>query len=167
MSSGNRFDLVYDSLNHTKLEGKLTYQSGSKLNVNLIARYHSYEMLNEARAWNLPNVEVILGGAYNLFDKLLVKADVTLAMNRFAKVEASTPNALFENNQHFINLGSIIDANLGVEYRYNKRLSGFLQITNLAAQRYLTFYNYPVIPIQILAGITCKFQLLVLGFMLK
>jgi outer membrane receptor protein involved in Fe transport len=54
-------------------------------------------------------------------------------------------------------LGSIIDANLGLEYRYDKRLSGFLQINNLAAQRYLQFYNYPVMPIQVLAGITCKF----------
>lgn len=157
MSSGNRFTLVYDSLNHTKIEGKLTYQSGSKLNVNLIARYHSYEMLHEARAWNLPNVEIILGGTYNLFDKLLVKTEVNLAMNRFAKVDATTPNASLENNQYFVNLGSIIDANLGIEYRYNKRLSGFLQINNLAAQRYLQFYNYPVIPIQVLAGITCKF----------
>jgi hypothetical protein len=157
MSSSNRFTLVYDSLNHTKIEGKLTYQSGSKLNINLIARYHSYEMLHEAKAWNLPNAEVILGGAYNLFDKLLVKADVTLAMNRFAKVDASTPNASFENNQYFVDLGSIVDANLGFEYRYNKRLSGFLQINNLAAQRYLQFYNYPVIPLQVLAGVTFKF----------
>jgi len=157
MSSGNRFTLVYDSLNHTKIEGKITYQSGSKININLIGRYHSYEMLHEARAWNLPNFEIILGGTYNLFDKLLVKADVNLAMNRFAKVESSTPNTAFENNQYFVNLGSIIDANLGIEYRYSKRLSGFLQVNNLAAQRYLQFYNYPVIPLQVLAGVTIKF----------
>jgi hypothetical protein len=157
MSSGNRFMLVYDSLNITTLEGKLTYQSGSKININLIGRYNSYEMLHEVRAWNLPNVEIILGGTYNLYDKLLMKADVSLAMNRFAKVSASAPNTAFENNQYFVSLGSIIDANLGLEYRYNKRLSGFLQINNLAAQRYLQFYNYPVMPIQVLAGITCKF----------
>jgi hypothetical protein len=78
-------------------------------------------------------------------------------MNRFARVDASTPNASFENNQYFVDLGSIVDANLGFEYRYNKRLSGFLQINNLAAQRYLQFYNYPVIPLQVLAGVTFKF----------
>ena len=114
-------------------------------------------MLHQAKAWNLPNIEIILGGTYNLFDKLLVKAEVNLAMNRFAKVESTTPNAAFENHQYFVNLGSIIDANLGIEYRYSKRLSGFLQINNLAAQRYLQFYNYPVIPLQVLAGITFKF----------
>ena len=157
LSTGNRFTLVYDSLNYTKIEAKMGYQSGTKLNLNFIARYHSYEMLHEAKAWNLPNVEIILGGVYNLYDKLLFKADVTLAMNRFAKVYQPGTNISVANGQYYTSLGSMIDGNLGFEYRYNKRLSGFLQINNVAAQRYLQFYNYPVIPIQILAGATFKF----------
>ena len=78
-------------------------------------------------------------------------------MNRFAKVYQPGTNISVANGQYYTSLGSMIDGNLGFEYRYNKRLSGFLQINNVAAQRYLQFYNYPVIPIQILAGATFKF----------
>jgi len=157
LSSGNRFTLVYDSLNHTKIEANFSYQSGSKLNINAIARYNSYEMRHELKAWNLPNFEFILGGVYNLYDKLIVKADLHLGLNRFAKVYQPGPNVGTENNQYYYNLGSLIDGNLGVEYRYSKRMSGLIQINNIAAQRYLQFYNYPVMPIQVLAGITFKF----------
>jgi hypothetical protein len=157
LSSGNRFTLVYDSLNHTKIEANFSYQSGSKLNINAIARYNSYEMRHELKAWNLPNFEFILGGVYNLYDKLIVKADLHLGLNRFAKVYQPGPNVGTENNQYYYNLRGIIDGNLGVEYRYSKRLSGFIQINNVVAQRYLQFYNYPVMPIQVLAGITFKF----------
>ena len=109
------------------------------------------------KAWNLPNFEFILGGVYNLYDKLIVKADLHLGLNRFAKVYQPGPNVGTENNQYYYNLGSLIDGNLGVEYRYSKRMSGLIQINNIAAQRYLQFYNYPVMPIQVLAGITFKF----------
>ena len=157
LSSGNRFTLVYDSLNYTKIEAHISYLSGNKWNINAIARYNSYEMKHELKAWHLPNVEFILGGAYNLFDKLIVKADIHLAFNRFAKVYQAGPNVGIENNQYYFNLGSLIDGNIGVEYRYSKRLSGFIQINNFAAQRYFQFYNYPVLPMQALAGITFKF----------
>jgi outer membrane receptor protein involved in Fe transport len=54
-------------------------------------------------------------------------------------------------------LGAIVDINLGVEYRYNTRVSAFLQINNLASQQYYRWYNYPVQPIQVMAGVTARF----------
>jgi outer membrane receptor protein involved in Fe transport len=44
-----------------------------------------------------------------------------------------------------------------LEYRYNKRISAFLQVNNLASQRYYRWYNYPVQPIQVMGGITARF----------
>ena len=98
-----------------------------------------------------------MSGVYNLYDKLLFKVDLNLGLQRYAKVYQSGPDVGKENNQYYYNLGNIIDGNLGIEYRYNKRISGFLQINNVASQRYQQFYNYPVIPLQVLAGITFKF----------
>ena len=149
ISTGNKFTLVYDSLNHTKIEGQFGYQAGKKLSVDVIARYHSYELFNEAKAWNLPQAEIIVQASYNLFDKFLVKGGLDMSFGRYAKVYEAGTNVTAFNNQFVYDLGNIIDGNLTLEYRYNKRISGFIQLNNIASQRYLRFYNYPVIPISV------------------
>ena len=149
--------LVYESLNHTKIEGRFGYEANKKLSVDLIARYHSYEMFNEAKAWNLPTAEVLLNMTYNLFDKFLVKAGLDMSFGRYAKVYEAGEHVSEINNQFAYNMGNIIDGNLGLDYRYNKRISGFVQLNNIASQRYLKFYNYPVMPISVFGGVTVKF----------
>ena len=157
ISTGNRFAVVYDSLNHTKIEGRFGYQASEKLSIDLVARYHSYEMFHEARAWNLPQAELMFYANYNLFDKFLVKAGIDISLGRYAKVYAAGTGIEVFNNQYIYNLGKIFDGNLSIEYRYNKRLSGFIQINNIGSQRYLKFYNYPVMPIAVFGGLTFKF----------
>jgi outer membrane receptor protein involved in Fe transport len=154
---GNQFYLVYDSLNLTSIEANLSYQINEKLKIDGIGRFNSYEMKNEARAWNLPQLQFILRGTYNLYDKFLIRADLTMESGRMAKVNGPGNGVLTENNQYFIPLGFLADGNLGVEYRYNKRVSAFLQINNIASQRYSRWLNYPVMPIQIMGGITARF----------
>jgi outer membrane receptor protein involved in Fe transport len=114
-------------------------------------------MLNEAKAWNLPQAEIILQATYNLFDKFLVKAGLDMSFGRYAKVYAAGTNIIELNNQFVYDLGNVIDGNLTLEYRYNKRISGFVQLNNIASQRYLRFYNYPVMPISVFGGLTIKF----------
>lgn len=157
LSSGNKFNVVYDSLNYTKIEGYLTYQQNEKLKIVALGRFHSYEMMHEARAWNLPQIEFVLTGSYNLYNKFIASIGFDMAMNRWAKVYSSGPNVSQENNQYFTNLGILADANIGLEYRYNTRLSAFLNVNNIASQRYQKWYNYPVMPIQVFAGITARF----------
>ena len=154
---GNQFSIVYDSLNLTTLEGCISYQLNEKLKIDGVGRFYSYEMMNEAKAWNLPQLQFTLRGSYNLYDKFLIRADLTLESGRMAKVVGPGNGVIFENNQYFMPLGFIADGNLGVEYRYSKRVSAFLQINNIAAQRYSRWLNYPVMPIQIMGGITARF----------
>ena len=154
---GNQFSIVYDSLNLTTLEGCISYQLNEKLKIDGVGRFYSYEMMNEAKAWNLPQLQFTLRGSYNLYDKFLIRADLTLESGRMAKVVGPGNGVVFENNQYFMPLGFIADGNLGVEYRYSKRVSAFLQINNLASQRYSRWLNYPVMPIQVMAGITARF----------
>ena len=154
---GNQFSIVYDSLNLTTLEGCISYQLSEKLKIDGVGRFYSYEMMNEAKAWNLPQLQFTLRGSYNLYDKFLIRADLTLESGRMAKVVGPGNGVIFENNQYFMPLGFIADGNLGVEYRYSKRVSAFLQINNLASQRYSRWLNYPVMPIQVMAGITARF----------
>ena len=128
-----------------------------KLKIDGLARFNSYEMMHHAFAWNLPVLEFQLRGSYNLYDKFLLNIDGRIETGRKALVYEAGEGVLEENGQFYVNLGSIVDFNLGVEYRYNKRITAFFQLNNIISQRYNSWYNYPVQPIQVMGGVSFRF----------
>jgi hypothetical protein len=81
-----------------------------------------------------------------------------MEQGRRALVYAMEPeDVTLEDNQFVKELGFIADVNLGLEYRYNQRISAFIQLNNVASQRYNRWYNYPVQAFQVLGGITARF----------
>lgn len=153
----NKFNVIYDTINITKLEASGSYQQNEKFKFDLIGRFYSYQTKNEAFAWNLPQFQFILRGSYNLYDKFLVNLSAKIETGRKAKVYGPGESIVEENGQYAKPLGAIVDINFGLEYRYNTRVSAFLQINNLASQQYYRWYNYPVQPIQVMAGVTARF----------
>lgn len=156
-SGRNRFAVLYDTMNIALVEGALYYQLMEKTKIDVIGRYYSYNARNNTYAWNLPQVQFIIRGTYNLYDKFLFSLDVNLEGGRRALVYTKEDGATEENNQFSKPLGFVADANLGLEYRYNKRISAFLNLNNLAAQRYKRWYNYPVQGFQVMGGVTFRF----------
>ena len=156
-SGRNRFAVIYDTMNIAQVEGALYYQFTEKTKIDVIGRYFSYNARNNTYAWNLPQVQFIVRGSYNLYDKFLFNLDVNLEGGRRGLLYAKEDGATEENNQFSKPLGFIADANLGLEYRYNKRISGFINLNNLAAQRYKRWYNYPVQGFQVMGGVTFRF----------
>lgn len=156
-SVGNKFNVIYDTLSLTTIEGSLSYQLNEKLKIDAIGRYYSYALLNNAYAWNLPDWQAIARGSYNLFDKFLINLDLNIEGGRKALVYQMEDDVILENLQMAKPLGLIADINLGLEYRYNKRISAFIQFNNVASQRYNRWYNYPVQVFQVLGGITARF----------
>lgn len=156
-SVGNKFNLLFDTLNLTTIEGSLSYQLNEKLKIDGIGRLYSYSLLNNTYAWNLPQWQAIARGSYNLFDKFLVNLDLNFEGGRKALVYALEDDVTVENNQMAKSLGLIADINLGLEYRYNKRISAFIQMNNIASQRYNRWYNHPVQIFQFMGGITARF----------
>ena len=153
----NKFGLIYDTLNHTRIEASLFYQLDEKLKIDGLARYNSYETLNEAYAWNLPVLEFELRAAYNLFDKFMFNLDGHIETGRKALVYEMQEDVQEVDGQYYMNLGAIVDFNLGISYRYNKRVSAFLAFNNILSQRYNDWYNYPVQPIQVMGGVSFRF----------
>jgi hypothetical protein len=156
-SIGNKFNVIFDTLNVTTLEGSISYQLKEKLKVDVIGRYFSYSLRNNTYAWNLPQFQIITRGAYNLYDKLMLNLDLNFEGGRRALVYAQEENVSIEDDQFAKTLGFVADINLGLEYRYNKRISAFLQFNNLAAQRYKRWYNAPVQGFQVMGGFTFRF----------
>ena len=149
----NRFDVVYDNISAFGGSGSISYQKNEKLKIDVMAEYNRYTTENEIYAWHLPELKLTARGSYNLYDKLYAKLDFTLESGR------KSPVYLFNQADDDIpvDLGLIADGNIEFEYRYNSRISAFLQFNNVAAQKYDRWYNYRVQGFQVLGGVTFGF----------
>lgn len=156
-SAGNRFLVIYDTMNITQVEASISYQLNEKLKIDGIGRYFSYETLNNSYAWHLPQLQFVIRGHYNLFDKFLINLDLNMEEGRRALVYQSGEGVKEENGQLYKKLDFIADINLGVEYRYNSRISAFIEFNNVAAQRYKRWYQSPVHGFQVLGGVSFRF----------
>jgi hypothetical protein len=157
-SNLNKFSVIYDSMNIMTIEGSLSYQLNEKLKIDGIGRFFSYETTNQAYAWNLPQLQFKVRGNYVLNNKFIFNLDVTLETGRKALVFDSTiAGVITENNQFAAPLNTFADINLSTEYKFNKMITGFIQLNNIASQRYLRWYNYPLTGFQIMGGATFKF----------
>jgi hypothetical protein len=156
-SNRNQFRIIYDTMNVAKIEASVNYQFMEKMKIDLIGRFFSYSAVNNSYAWNLPQLQFVIRGVYNLYDKFIFNLDLNIEQGRKALVFESGKDIILENNQFVKNLGFIADVNLGLEYRYNTRISAFMNFNNLAAQRYSRWQNYPVQGFQVMGGITFRF----------
>jgi len=149
-----KFNVIYDKITATGIRGSITYQNKEKLKVDAYTELNRYVASNERHAWNLPELVLGLRGTYNLYNKIILKADISMEGGR------KSPGGLFISDPDATDkykLGFLADANLHAEYRYNKRLSGYIQLNNLAHQAYQRWYNYPVYGFQVMGGATFSF----------
>lgn len=157
-SSGNQFRVEYDTISVTTISGSISYQQNEKLKIDVIGRFNTYAANNNPYAWNLPQVELITRGAYNIADKLIAKVDFTLKTGAKARVfDPTVEGAELEDGIYYRSLGPIADLNIGAEFRYTKRLSIFANFNNVAAQSYQRWNGYPVNAFQFMAGLTFRF----------
>ncbi|OFX21417.1 MAG: hypothetical protein A2041_07615 [Bacteroidetes bacterium GWA2_31_9b] len=147
-SIGNQFDVVYDNIQLISYFGELSVAASEKLNFHIKANYRIYKMDKEEKAWHKPAFDLSFAARYNIKNKIIVKADVFAMGTRYAKID---------NTGNFNELESVIDINLGAEYRYSKNLSGFVQINNLLSETYYTWNYYPTYGLNVLLGVTYSF----------
>lgn len=153
----NSFSVSYDTMSVMKIEGSINYTKREKLNIEGIARFNSYQTNKNAYAWNLPQLEFLLRGQYNLYNKLFAQIDADMQFGRKTLVLDSIYSEGIEDGQYYANLKPMIDMNLKAEYRYNPKISVFLEFNNLISVRYNRYYNYPVQGFQLMGGFTCRF----------
>lgn len=157
-SSGNQFSVEYDTLSIATISASISYQENEKLKIDLIGRFNSYQAKNNPYAWNLPQLEIIARGTYNIASKLIANVDFTLETGRRARVfDTLVEGVEMEDDIYFKKLGVLADANIGVEFRYSRRLSIFVNFNNIAAQGYKRWFDYPVNRFQAMAGLTFRF----------
>jgi hypothetical protein len=149
----NKFVLVYDNVKIFNTHTEITYQRSEKYKLLLISNFYQYATTNELYAWLKPNMDVKLAFNYNLKNKIILKTEVFAFSSSDAK--SIVPGTIPEIKP--IRQKGTVDFNLGLEYRYTKILSAFLNFNNIGAVRYQRWYNYPTYGFTILGGVSYAF----------
>ncbi|MBO5963601.1 MAG: hypothetical protein J6P97_03885 [Bacteroidales bacterium] len=128
----NMFSLVYDNAKRFYIDFRFDY----KLN-NLIlkanALYQNVKTDELEAAWYTPEFKFDLVAEYTAADKLSISLTPTFI---------GAMKCLNENAE-IVKLKPGIDISLNIAYNYSEQLSFYVDLNNLAFQRYYEYYNYP------------------------
>lgn len=133
--SGNVFNL--------KLRGDLNFRWGDRILAHVDATYNHFDQ----RIYYAPEFIGNIAFKYNIVDKVQVYTGIKAysnmkALNRYGEEET---------------LKGCFDWSIGAEYRFIKRMTAFVDFSNIIAQRYYMWYDYPSYRFNFMAGLTFDF----------
>lgn len=148
----NQFTLAFDNIRRLHVRGELFSQFGTRFHARLSADYFQYNLDQEIEAWHLPTLQLGLNLKYNMQDKIIVSADVFARNATFGRAFDNTNNPVAQKLHDLF-----IDGNIGIEYRYTRILSFFVNFYNVQNKSLERWMNYPSQKLQILGGLTWSF----------
>lgn len=163
LDKGLRFTGLYGDLSVFTLGGELDMKLGPQLHLTGGLDIHQYGTGDQPQAWNLPVLEWRAEARYTYREVL--KLEVDLAYQSLRKGLSYVPlqegSLLAENpgqpQRYTQDLGAFLDANLSVEYLFNKRMSTWVKLSNVAGARYAVWTGYPVQRFQAMLGFSYAF----------
>ncbi|PHS09703.1 MAG: TonB-dependent receptor [Kordia sp.] len=150
----NTFGVLYDDVNTLKVHGKLTTQVSKNYSVGLSGEYSSFSTDKALEAWNLPQLKASIFGDFKFSEKWTGGMNLFYVGERMDKLDSSTTLV----TPSIITLEGYFDANAHVGYNITNRFTAFLKANNIASQGYEKWQTYPVQQVQILGGLTYKFD---------
>lgn len=155
---GDRMRAVYDDVEILNLSGELTYSLPAQTRLSARIDVYTYSTRVQEEPWNLPPYRLAFAARHSLRDKLVLKAEALFLARRpafRAPEPTADPAAVPESIR--AQLDGFLDLYLGAEYRYTRRLSLFLDMSNLTASKYERWFRYPVQRGLIMLGATYAF----------
>ncbi|HEY0262280.1 MAG TPA: hypothetical protein VGB95_04590 [Chitinophagales bacterium] len=154
-SDTRRFTVVYaPNMKALNPHLELGYNYRDEFTALLSLDYNKYTVSTGEKAWYMPSFIANLKLRYNIKDKIILGADV-YAFTAYNGIPHYVNNSVVDYAT-FSQKGTA-DANLSIEYLYNKHVSFFGYLNNIANQKYQRFANYPVFGINGIAGVKYAF----------
>ena len=150
----NTFGVIYDDVNTLQFSGKISAELSKNYTLGISATYSNYssDVLDEVL--NLPELTASVFGDFKFTDKIFGGVNLFYVGERIDELQSTTALVTSET----ITLESYFDANLHVGYNVTNRFTAFLKANNIANQEYQKWQSYPVQKLQILGGLTDKFD---------
>jgi len=151
MNFPETFNIVYDDGSLTTLHAEAGYKPQEKLSITFQFEQFIYKTETLLKAWHKPSNEAALTFGYNLRDKIVANVQLFFRGSQYAR-ELGT-----NGSETAIKLDGFADINLGIEYRYSKILSLYVNMNNLGFSNHYYWNNYPTEGFNILGGIKFAF----------
>lgn len=150
-----KFMVVYDDIMRTHLLGEISYKTNEKFKIGLKGNYYIYDMSEEIEAWHLPTYTVSLDASYNLSNKIIATANIyAISKRKACQYNVQGENKVLPESKE---LDGTLDINLGLEYRFTKRFSSFLDLNNITGSRYYQWNQYANQRFNFMLGLTYAF----------
>ena len=153
----NKFAVVYDDGTTLSLTADATYHATDKIKLTVHGAYQTFNLDRELKAWHKPALNVGFTGRYNIQEKIVVTGDVTWNGKSYARDLIPVAERIKSQPFKAKELKGYADVSLGLEYRYTKLLSAFLNFNNIGNVRYFHWKNYPSQRFNFMGGITFAF----------
>ncbi len=147
------FVVVYDDIRQLKLTAELFYRFDERLSMRLRGDYYDYALDELPKAWHKPQFEINFHARYNIQDKIILTAELFGRDKTWGALYTEGAEQPIEYELHDF----YADLNLGIEYRYNKRLAVFLDFSNIINEEYERWLGYPTQGFNFLGGISFAF----------
>jgi hypothetical protein len=148
---GNTFIPLNDDGEIFTLHGEINGLINDKISYSGKTNLYKYTLSHFDRPWNMPLWDIKAGVAYNLRDKIIGNADLTIVGKRPL---SATSSGIFEPNIPVADSPAHLNLNLGAEYRYTKILSFWVKLNNISYNRYYEWAWYPSQRFLFMAGFT-------------
>lgn len=144
----NMFKVVNDNARLVQYSGEVYYDPFNNLKLSMRALLFGYNMSNEFKAWHKPDYELSFSTRYNVREKIFADFNLLAIGSRYAQRQDSA--------QTVVKLKPLLDLNLGLEYKYSKILSFYLNFYNLTSSGYYLWHQYPSRKLNVIAGFSYK-----------
>ena len=155
-----KFDVNYMNGNTNILgfTGELNLNFSDAFNLDSKLELKSYDIKTEQYAWLHPNLTLTSNASFQLGDKIRVEGDLLFQGETKAKILTRVPAPPGSDILSSIKtIKAFADVSAGVEYQFNKQVSGFFKVNNILGTEYQRFPYYPNYGLNILGGVTYGF----------
>lgn len=156
---GNSFGVVYDDTKTLAFHAELGIDFTKELSFGASVDYATYSLKNQLEAWNIPNFKSTVFADYHTGKWTATAKLFVVGARKDLDMPATVLEPLAQEKDYIVNNSMYLDLNTGVSYAFSDRLSAFAKAHNLLGTNYTRFTNFPSQGIQVLAGITFKFDL--------
>ncbi len=146
----NRFTVVYDDVKLMNIHGDLDYKYKNDLSVIIGADVNMYAPTDQLKAWYNPGLKISATGKYTIQNKYVLKAEFFVIGSQYAP-------EIVNNTLTAKTLSAYPDLNLGFDYKYNKVLTAFINLNNIANVSYYSWDNYQMQKFNFLVGVRFGF----------
>lgn len=140
---------IYDTTNSglSMIKAELNHEFADKFHFNFKMNYFAYD-LDIEKPFGRPTFTTRTALMYNVSNKFIIRGDIYTMNSRTGVWLPANTQQKFDG---------LVDVNLGIDYRYSKTIGLFLNVNNITNNNYQRWYNYPVLGLNVLGGISVTF----------